>query len=116
MLFAFIEDGTLEVITDLAEARRRFEPIDVDSGVVAFYDDRGRPLTAVFRHRSERRLFGFRVDSDPGPYELELNLDTTAEPLETALIELAAMTPNPWFATIDDAKAYLAAPPSTDAT
>jgi hypothetical protein len=107
MLFAFIEDGTLEVIADLAEARRRFEPIDVESAVVAFYDERGRPLTAVFPNRSERRFLGLRVSPDPGPYELELNRDTTAEPIETALLEVAALTPNPWFSTLDDAKAYL---------
>ena len=113
MLFAFIEDGTLEVVDDVAEARRRFEPIDVDSGVVAFYDERGRGLTAIFPHRSERRLFGFHITSDPGPYELELT-DPTADTIRTALVEVAAMTPNRWFSTLDQVEAYIATPRSAD--
>ena len=109
MLFAFIEDGTLEVVADLAEALRRFEPIDVESGVVAFYDDWGRPLSAVFPHRSERRFLGLRLDSDPGPYELQLNADATATPIGAVLAETAALTPNRWFSSLDDARAFLAA-------
>ena len=115
MLFAFIEDGTLEVLADQAEARTRFEPIDVESGVVAFYDDQGRPLAPVFPHRSERRFLGFRIDSDPGPYELELSADKTVTPFETTLAEAAAMTPNAWFASLDAVRAHLAAQRSGDA-
>lgn len=51
MLFVFVEDGTLEVVADLDEARRRYEPIDVESRVFIFYDERGRPLEPVI-HRS----------------------------------------------------------------
>lgn len=114
MLFAFIEDGTLEVLADRAEALSRFEPVDVESGTVVFYDDRGRPLTPVFPHRSERRFLGFRLDSDPGPYEFEPSTDATATPLETALVEAAAMTPNAWFSTLDDVRAHLSARRASD--
>ena len=114
MLFALIEDGTLEVLADQAEALRRFEPIDVESGVVTFYDHRGRPLTAVFPHRSERRFLGFRIDDDPGPYELEPSVDATGAWLESALAEVAAMTPNPWFTTLEAVQAHLSARPSGD--
>ena len=109
MLFAFIEDGTLEVLADRADALSRFEPIDVESGVVLFYDELGRPLTAVFPHRSERRFLGLRIDSDPGPYELESSAEVPVIPLDTALDEAAAMSPNAWFSTLDDVRAYLRA-------
>lgn len=48
MIFVFVEDGTLEVIEDLEEARRRYEGIDVESGVFRFYDENGCFLAPKF--------------------------------------------------------------------
>ena len=38
MVFAFLEDGTLVVHATAAAAIREYEGIDVESGVVRFYD------------------------------------------------------------------------------
>ena len=48
MIFVFVEDGTLEIIEELEEARRNYEGIDVESGVYDFYNEAGTYLKAVF--------------------------------------------------------------------
>jgi hypothetical protein len=47
VIFAFVEDGSVEIKRDLAEVRRDFEAIDVENFVVAFYDENGTPLEPV---------------------------------------------------------------------
>jgi hypothetical protein len=118
MILAFIEDGTLEVLADLDEARRHFDPADVESGVVAFYDGRGHPLHARFPHRSERRVLGFRVDADLGPFELvpgAPGATSAAAPVGDAIASASAMTPNRWFASLEEVRAHFAAGGSGDA-
>ena len=48
MLYAFLEDSTLEIVEDVVEARRRYEGIDVESDVVRFFDENGRRLKPNF--------------------------------------------------------------------
>ena len=41
MIFAFLEDGTLEVLESETDAQRDYERIDVESGTVRLYDEAG---------------------------------------------------------------------------
>lgn len=97
MLFAYNEDGTLEVVADLEEARRHFERRDVESGAIRLFDAGGKSLSPVFPHRSERKVLGFRVSEDPGPYDLVVRDTVAAESFEAVLEEANVLMPNPWF-------------------
>jgi hypothetical protein len=57
MIFAFIDGGTISVLEDELATRRQFEPIDVESGTVVFYDDEGTWLEPVFT-QPNRYIFG----------------------------------------------------------
>ena len=48
MIFAFLEDGTLEVHEDLASVQRRYESVDVENEVVHFYNELGVYLEPKF--------------------------------------------------------------------
>jgi hypothetical protein len=109
MIFAFIEDGALDVLADVQAARDRYVPVDVESGVVEFYDDSGAPLRATFPHRTEKKLFGVHLGSDPGPYELIPGADAAVTPIEAQLSEVVVLTPNPWFGSMEEVRAHLAA-------
>lgn len=108
MIFAYNEDGTLEVVADLAEARRQFESGDVESGAVRLFDEAGKPLTPYFPNRTEKKILGLRVSSDPGPYELAPATDDEA--LEQALGPTVVLMPNRWFPNLDAVHAHLAQP------
>lgn len=100
MLFAYNEDGTLQIVADVQEARRHFESSDVESGAITLFDEAGRPLAPVFPQRSERRILGVRVSGDPGPYDLVPDRATGAESLGDVLVRANVLMPNPWFADL----------------
>lgn len=106
MLFAYNDDGRLEVVADVTEARRRFESSDVESGAVRLFDERGRPLTPRFPHRSERRFLGIRLSDDPGPFELE-PAPAGDESLREAFGPTVVLMPNQWFADLEAVRAHL---------
>ncbi len=109
MLFAYNEDGTLEVVADEAEARIHFESYDVESGAVRLFDGSGNPLSPRFPHRSERKILGIRISDDPGPFELVAS-EGTGETLLQALSPAVVLMPNRWFKDIDAVRARLAGP------
>ena len=108
MIFAFLEDGTLEVCDGLSEAQRRYEGIDVESGTVTFYNEDGVPLEACFtspnRHRS---FFGLFRWTTSGVYTLRANPHAAQDAFALALHETSALAPNPFFASIDQLKLEL---------
>ena len=108
MLYAFLEDSTLEIIEDVAEARRRYEGIDVESDVVHFFDENGRPLKPHFTvpNRSGK-YFGIVRWVESGVYDLVLDPDPPADSIEIALLETSLMEPNRWFASLDAVRAAL---------
>jgi hypothetical protein len=106
MLFAYNEDGTLEVLADEAEARRQFEGAEVDEGAVRFFDASGKALTPRFPNRSERRFLGLHISDDPGPFNLEAS-DEASESLQDALGPAVVLMSNPWFADVDAVRAHL---------
>ena len=109
MIFAFVEDGTLQVKADLAEVRRDWEGIDVESRAVEFYDEDGRALEPVFtRPNRQGRLLWMVRWVESGEYELRPATDPSMDPISVKLAETAHLHPNPWFDTLDDVRRYLA--------
>ena len=106
MLFAYNDDGRLEVIADEDEARRSFEATDVEAGVIRFFDSRGEPLTPRFPQRSPRKFLGMSFSSDPGPFELAPPADG-GETLIDALGPAVVLMKNRWFTDIDAVRAHL---------
>lgn len=106
MIFAYNEDGTLEVVADVTEARGRFESSDVESGAVRLFDSSGKPLQAQFPNRTERKFLGLRVSSDPGPFELA-PASHGDEMLGQALGPTVVLMPNRWFPNLDAVHAHL---------
>jgi hypothetical protein len=109
MVFAFLEDGTLVVHATAADAIREYEGIDVESGVVRFYDEAGTSLQPRFTtpNRTGKTLGLFRwVES--GSYELVPEPSPSGDPIALALYETSVLEPNSWFATLDEVKAALA--------
>ena len=76
MVFAFLEDGTLVIHDSAADAIRQYEGIDVESGVVRFYDESGTCLEPRFTtpNRTGKTLGLFRWVVS-GTYDLVPNSD-----------------------------------------
>jgi hypothetical protein len=106
MLFAYNDDGRLEVVADEDEARRSFEATDVETGVIRFFDSRGEPLTPRFPQRSPKKFLGMSISNDPGPFELVPGGDGE-ETLLDALGPTVVLMKNRWFTDIDAVRAHL---------
>ncbi len=101
MIFAFLEDGTLELIADADEARRTYEGVDVEAGVVQFYDEQGNPLQPRFSVPNRRgRALGLISWVESGVYDLEPATDPAIDSFAMALAEAVSLAPNPWFDTL----------------
>lgn len=108
MLFAYNEDGTLEIVNDIEEARRHFESADVESGAIRLFDDTGRALNPVFPRRAERRFLGMRVSSDLGPYDLQPGGADAGDSLPAVLERANVLMPNRWFADLTAVRRHFA--------
>jgi hypothetical protein len=106
MLFAYNDDGRLEVVDSVAEARDNFAAADVEAGVIRLFDDRGRYMAPHFPERSEKKFLGMKMSSDPGPFHLK-PAEATAEKLLDELGPTIVVMPNRWFKDIDAVKAHL---------
>ena len=110
MIFAFLEDGTLQILETEAEAQREFEGIDVESGTVRFYDESGVYLEPRFTVPNRRgKTFGLLSWVESGAYELVPNPNAQQDSFALALYETAVLQPNRWFASLDELKLALAA-------
>ncbi len=110
MIFVFIEDGTLDVVADIEEARRQYEGVDVESGVFTFYDDRGTYLRPDFVVPNKYGSFlGLIEWSESGIFDLVVDPDADGDPLWLSLYETEAVNPNPWFDSLKEVKDYLQA-------
>ena len=110
MIFAFVEDGTLHVYETAQEAIRAYEGIDVESGVVRFYDESGIYLEPRFIHpnRSGKTL-GILPWVESGAYDLVANPTAQGDAFALALYETRILDPNPWFTSLEQLKSALAA-------
>ena len=110
MIFAFVEGGTLEVYATSVDAIRRYEGVDVESGVVSFYDENGVYLEPRFTTPNKReKILGLLGWVQSGLYELFPNPNSEEDPFALALYETRALEPNQWFSSLEQLKASLAA-------
>lgn len=109
MIFTFIEDGTLDIIRDLAEAQRNYEGVDVESGVYAFYDAKGAPLRPLFTTPNKYGKCLWLISwSSSGVFDLVAGAAQGQDPIDVALLEVRVLNPNPYFGTLDEVRAYFA--------
>jgi len=109
MVFAFVEDGTLEVFPDQATATREYEGVDVESGTVRFYGVGGTYLKPVFvRSNKGGKLFGALSWVQSGEYHLVPDAVASEDSFALSLFETVALEPNPWFASMEELKTALA--------
>jgi hypothetical protein len=110
VIFAFGEDGTLEVFGTAAEATLQYEGIDVESGVVRFYDEHGTFLEPRFTTPNRRgRILGLMEWVESGTYELVPNPTADEDSFALALYETQVLEPNQWFSSVEELKTSLAA-------
>jgi hypothetical protein len=110
MIFAFVEDGTLEVYETAPLAIRSHEGIDVESGTVRFYDATGVYLEPRFNTPNRKgNLLGLFGWVNSGVYELVANPQAGEDSFALALYETATLAPNPWFSSLEQLKSDLAA-------
>jgi len=107
MIFAYAEDGMFTVHADEAEVRRQWEPIDVESGVVVFYDEDGTWLKPEFTKPNRYRLFGFIPTQ--GEYKLarSAQIDAHLDSIDVALDEAAGVEPNPHFDSLESIRRHV---------
>jgi len=107
MLFAIVEDGTVRVLEDQSAARREFEGIDVENGVVTFYAQDGSLLLPRFTRPNKRKLLGLLVES--GEYDLSPSFEATTnvDSFEIAIGEATVVEPNPHFKSIAEIRAHV---------
>ncbi|MDD9892646.1 MAG: hypothetical protein OXT49_03935 [Gammaproteobacteria bacterium] len=105
MIFAFIEDGTVEIFSSEENAIQAYEGCDVEDQVVIFYNAMGQYLRPVFltpnRRSPWRNFFGW-VES--GRYELHPAPKADEDSFEVAMYEAIALEPNPWFTSLSEIK------------
>ena len=110
MVFAFVEDGTLEVYETATDAIRQYEGIDVEDGVVDFYDERGTHLEPRFSTPNKRgTILGLIGWVQSGTYELVPNSASARDSFASALYETQELEPNKWFGSLEELKASLRA-------
>lgn len=108
MIFVFIEDGTLEVVASLQEARRNYEGIDVESGIFQFFDEYGIYLEPRFTKPNRTgRFLGIFSWVESGEYELVPNPDAEEDSILEKLSEQILLAPNVWFRNLEEVKSYL---------
>jgi hypothetical protein len=108
MIFAILDDGTLQVHEGLADVRRRHEAPDIESGAVRLFDVGGRPLTPEFEGPvTERGLFGLRWADPVAPFTL-VPAAADVPDLSASLRAVVQMEANAHFSTLDGVRTYLA--------
>ena len=108
MIFVFAEDGTLDVIEDLAEARRNYEGIDVESGVFRFFNEAGQYLKPVFSKPNKSiRFLGIIPWIASGEFELQVDSGADEDDIFVCLEETSVLNSNQWFKDLDEVKNFL---------
>jgi len=109
VIFAFLEDGRIEVHANAADAKIEFKARDIESRAVVFYAEDGTYLEPVLATPHKRLLFGLvtvegeydLVPCDPAPPEID--------PIDVALSEATGIKPNNFhFASVDEVRAHVA--------
>jgi hypothetical protein len=110
LVFAFVEDGTLRVYGSPDDAIRQFEGVDVESGVVRFYDDSGVYLAPKFtKPNLSGTILGVVGWVQSGSYELVANPHANEDSFALALYETSVLEPNAWFMSLAHVRQVLSA-------
>ncbi len=104
MIFAFAEDGGLEILKDVGEAQGSCEGIDVESGVYLFFDVQGKALKLVFTRPNESGKFLGMTRVQSGEYMLVPDEQADQDSFTLCLREARSLQSNPWFENLDEIK------------
>ena len=107
-IFAFREDGVIQILESIDAVKRSCDGRDWDAGVWAFYDFSGCPLEPVFVRPNRYYTFLWLIHwSRPGDFKLEKVCPQGRDAIETALCESHALLPNPVFGSFPEVCAHL---------
>jgi hypothetical protein len=110
VIFAFVEDGMLEVHEDLLAVQQAHEGIDVESGTVHFYDAAGTYLEPHFTIPNRKgKTLGILRWVESGMFQLVANPQAEQISFALALSETRSLAPNRWFKSLDQLKVELSA-------
>lgn len=99
----------MRVFETAAAAAREYEGVDVESGVVKFYDYEGTHLEPVFSSPNRYgKIFKTLSWVQSGPYDLRPNPAAAKDTFARALLEASVLEPNPWFSSLEELKSALA--------
>ena len=105
MIFVFVEDGTLEIVSDINEARAKYEGVDVENMVFEFYNENGVFLEPIFTKPNKySNILWFFKWSESGEYDLEPSSNSLKDPFWLQLYETSHLEKNPWFYSLDELK------------
>lgn len=111
MIFAFLEDGGVYTFDGADQAFGEFEGIDVESGIVCFFNEFGCPRRPVFDMSNEygKRFWIFSW-SKSGIYHLEADGNFEIEPLEMLLAEAQYLDESSEYNSLEDVRNSLSLP------
>ena len=106
MIFVFIEDGSLEIVSSIEEATKEYEGIDVESGVFKFYDKNGVYLKPVFSspNNISSLFFGLFKTATSGVYTLVPAANEEEDTINDMLWETITLNNNEYFKSLDEIK------------
>ena len=103
LVFAFAEDGSLQIFENCFAAQRQWEGVDVESEAVLFFDYRGVRLVPKFSAPNRKGLFfGLFGWVSSGSYKLSLDPSASGDSLALVLNECSVLEPNPWFRSLSE--------------
>jgi hypothetical protein len=107
LVFAFLEDGSLQIFGNNTSAQQEFEGVDVESETVLFFDCNGRRLAPRFSSPNQQgAIFKIFRWVSSGIYELVPDLHATGDSVALSLHECKVLEPNPWFQTLEEVSAH----------
>jgi hypothetical protein len=97
----------LFIANDEAAVYRSCEGIDVESGVYKFYDHNGNALKPVFDAPVKRGKWWSLWSIDSGVYHLEVDPESSDDPLWVSFLETRDLEPNERFASLEELKTFM---------
>ena len=107
LILVFQEDSTLFIANDEAAVYRECEGIDVQSGVYKFYDHNGNALKPIFNVPAKQGKWWSFWSIDSGVYHLEVDAESSDDPLWVSLLETRYLEPNERFASLEQLKTFM---------
>ncbi len=101
MIFVFLDDSTLDVVSEKDNLCSKYEGIDVENGVYEFFDEGLHKMIPEFRTQNERAFLGIVS----GQYELRAT-DVDRNSFLSRLAKVSSVNPNSWFKNVDDIRRF----------